>query len=101
MMDALMQLETDRIDAQIITVSGESKHRIATGYKFIVQTPNGDYDYVATSVVHISMWQGTAKILLLPFQLRSKFLPIQIHTFRKADAQTAMKKITTLMVLDV
>ncbi|HMT28739.1 MAG TPA: phage late control D family protein, partial [Bacteroidia bacterium] len=53
MIEAAVELENNRLAAQLFFAKGESKHHsLRPGYKFVVETVNGNYDFIATSVIH-------------------------------------------------
>lgn len=94
MLDALVELENSRIAAQLLFARGESKHHaLRPGYKFVVETANGNYDYIATTVNHFSHVSGHYENSFIAVPATVKVPPYtDPHIFREAGPQTAVVK---------
>ncbi|MBL0341141.1 MAG: hypothetical protein IPP71_09555 [Bacteroidetes bacterium] len=94
MVDAAIELETKRIASQMLFAKGSSKHHaLRPGYKFIVETSNGNYDYIATNVTHISNVAGHYENSFVAIPATVKVPPYtDPHLFREAGTQTALVK---------
>ncbi len=94
MLDATVELENKRLSAQLLTAHGESKNSaLKAGCKFVVETVNGNYDYIATSVIHSSQVTGHYEnsFIAVPASV-----PVPPYTdplvYRDAGPQTAVVK---------
>lgn len=94
MIDAAIELDTKRIAAQLLFAKGESKHHaLRPGYKFVVETANGNYDYIATSVTHFSNVAGHYENSFIAIPATVK-VPAYTnpHVIRESGIQTALVK---------
>ncbi len=94
MMDSVAELEMQRLAAQLLFAKGESKHHaLRPGYKFVVETANGNYDYVATHVTHMSNQSGHYENTFQGVPFSVEVPPYtNPHTFRQASPQSAIVK---------
>lgn len=94
MLDAAVELENNRIAAQLLYARGESKHdALRPGYKFVVETANGNYDYIATTVNHMSNVAGHYENSFIAVPSTVKVPPYtDPQVFREAGPQTAIVK---------
>lgn len=94
MADDIAELEMKRLAAQLLFASGESKHGgLKPGCTFTVETANGNYEYVATQVIHISNVVGHYENTFHAVPASVKVPPYSNpHVFRQADVQTAIVK---------
>jgi uncharacterized protein involved in type VI secretion and phage assembly len=91
MVEDMSQLEHDRIDAQLVSISGDTKiHGIKVGYIFDVETLNGTYDVIPISITHFSSVVGHYQNTFIGIPGTSKVPPYtDPHIYRKAEAQSA------------
>lgn len=94
MVDVVAELDMKRLAAQLLFANGESKHgALRPGYKFVVETANGNYDYIATHVTHTSNLVGHYENSFRGVPATVKVPPYtNPHTFRQANTQTALVK---------
>jgi type VI secretion system secreted protein VgrG len=94
MLDAVVELENNRVAAQLLNARGESKHSaLRPGYKFVVETANGNYDYIATTVNHMSNVAGHYENSFIAVPATVKVPPYtNPQVYRDAGPQTAVVK---------
>lgn len=94
MIDSVAELDMKRLSAQLLFTNGESKHgALRPGYKFVVETANGNYDYIVTHVTHTSNVVGHYENSFRGVPATVKVPPYtNPHVFRQANTQTALVK---------
>lgn len=94
MIASASELEHDRIDSQLVTITGDTKHHgLKVGYKFNVETINGTYDIIPISLTHFSSVYGHYQNSFIAIPGTCKVPPYtNPHLFRKAESQTATVK---------
>lgn len=94
MLDSVAELDKQRLASQLLIARGESRHgALRPGYKFVVSTGSGNYDYVATQVTHLSNNIGHYENNFVAVPASVNVPPYtNPHVFRQANIQTAIVK---------
>ncbi len=94
MLDSVAELDKQRLASQLLIAKGESRHgALRPGYKFVVSTGSGNYDYVAMQVTHLSNNIGHYENNFVAVPASVNVPPYtNPHVFRQANIQTAIVK---------
>lgn len=94
MLEAAVELEKKSIAAQLLFARGESKNgALVPGLKFVVETVNGNYDYIPVTVNHISNVAGHYENSFVAVPASVEVPPYtDPKVFREAGPQPAIVK---------